>query len=312
MTYMTVSGDESVWSRLGTALDRAGSAPGTGGDFPKVAWAHPVFYPVELIGVRWRILGRYASPTPQEARDELAHQYLVRASQAADGSREQAEYRVAADLLDRERHDQLSVLGHRFRIARVEQVLRTGPDGPEPPRPSDEFIQAPAPFPQEPTLRFIGDADSDVGPAAAALRAWLRDSVTKGGALPPEVLRDERLAHAAYPQVVLLGTWFAIGEHADGMWRQAWIEEDATPAQARASLLTYFRRTVPEWEKPGRQICAAYARAADILERDEANEITAAGRRFRITRIQRVARMNDEGPEGPRPSDFDPHPPPAA
>jgi len=76
--------------------------------------------------------------------------------------------------------------------------------------------------------------------------------------------------------------------------------------------VSYFREYVPTWEKPGPQVCAAYAAAADLLEREQASEITAAGRRFRISRIERLVRMNSGGPEPPRPSDFDPYSPPAA
>jgi hypothetical protein len=309
---MSAGRDGSVWSRLGPALERAGSAPGTGGAYPGVAWAHPVFYAVEQIATRWRILGLEASPTPQEARDELAHQFLIRVSGATQGSREHGDYVKAAGLLDRERHDQITVAGRRFAVARAEQALRTGPDGPEAARPGDDRAPDPERAGQPQAPRYIGDADSDVGPAAAALRAWLRESATTAGVLPAEVLRDERSRHAEYPDVVLLGTWFAIGEYADGRWRQAWVGEDATPAQARASLVSYLRDYAPRFEKPGTQTCAAYNAAASAIERDRGVEVTAAGRRFRITRIERVARMNADGPEPPRPSDFDPYPPPAA
>jgi hypothetical protein len=59
-------------------------------------------------------------------------------------------------------------------------------------------------------------------------------------------------------------------------------------------------------------VCAAYARAADEMEQGQLNEITANARRFRITRIQRLVRMREGLPEPPRPSDYDPYPPPAA
>ena len=277
MEYVTV-GSDSVWSRLGSALEKAGSAPGTGGAYPGVAWAHPVFFAVEQVGTRWRILGRTASPTPQEARDELAHQFLLRASQAAEGSREQQDYRQAADLLDRERHDRLTVVGRVFAVARAEQALRTGPDGPEPPRPGDNRLPVSESAGRDSVPRFIGDADTDVGPDAAALRAWLRDSAPKAGTLPEEVIADERRRHALYPQVVLLlGNWFAIGEHDEGGWHQAWIAEHETPADARESLLTYFRQTVPRWEKRGAEICAAYASAAGALERGQADRDPRGG-----------------------------------
>ena len=50
---------------------------------------------------------------------------------------EVAAYRRAALRLEQERLHQVRVAGRRFRIVRVETAVRIGPDGPEPPRPSD-------------------------------------------------------------------------------------------------------------------------------------------------------------------------------
>ncbi|WP_233514056.1 DUF5954 family protein [Micromonospora craterilacus] len=36
------------------------------------------------------------------------------------------------------------------------------------------------------------------------------------------------------------------------------------------------------------------------------------GRRFRVTRIETLLRFSSDRPEGPRPSDHDPDPPPGA
>jgi hypothetical protein len=106
-------------------------------DSPGIVWMRPVFHAVEQAGTWWRFLGCSPEPTPQQARDALADQFLLRAAWAAAGSRACEDYSQAAGLLERERHDQLTVAGHRFAIARVEQFLRMGPDGPEPPRPGD-------------------------------------------------------------------------------------------------------------------------------------------------------------------------------
>ncbi|WP_207946037.1 DUF5954 family protein, partial [Actinomadura sp. 7K534] len=49
-----------------------------------------------------------------------------------------AEYRAAAALLrDGTRRAEVTVLGRFFRVVRVEYIVRSGPDGPETPRPSD-------------------------------------------------------------------------------------------------------------------------------------------------------------------------------
>jgi Family of unknown function (DUF5954) len=130
--------------------------------------------------------------------------------------------------------------------------------------------------------------------------------VTRPGARPPEALADELRARARYPQVTLLGAWFTVAEQAGGAWQQHWPREAHPPA--REWLASHFRDYVPAWEKPGPQACAAYAQAAGKLERGSADEVTAAGRRFRIVRVERLTRMNAEGPEPLRPSDFDPYP----
>ena len=44
-----------------------------------------------------------------------------------------------------------------------------------------------------------------------------------------------------------------------------------------ASLIDCLRVATPTWEKPGDDICAAYASAADALERGQLDDISAAG-----------------------------------
>lgn len=307
---MAVSGSDSVWRRLSTALDKASTPANGGSGYPGLAGAHPVFYAAEQVGAQWFVLGA-SCLTPQEARDELAHQFLLRAASALTGSREQDDYRAAAGQLDRERHDQMITAGRHFQVVRADQVLRMGSDGPEPPRQGDESLPGIDPDAPQPERRFIGEADSDTSAETAALRAWAVGYVI-AGSRPADVVADAEHARAAYPQVVLLGTWYAIGEEADGAWHQPWPHEHPTPAEARDSLIFYFREYAPAWEKPSPQTCAAYAEAANTLERGHGHEVTAAGRRFRITRIHRMIRMNAGNPEPPRSSDFDPYPPPAA
>jgi Family of unknown function (DUF5954) len=222
MPGRTVGGDESVWRKLGTALNQARQAED---DKHRLPGAQPVFYAAEQTGDRWLLLGE-SSLTPQQARDELAHQFLLRAADAADDSREQHDYRAAADVLDRERHDQMTTAGRHFQIVRIAQFLLMGSDGPETPA---HGPSAPGANPSSPLeLRFPGDADSDTSATTAALKAIV------------------------------------------------------------------------------------YTDAATTLERDQAYEVTAAGRRFRIAPVYRLIRVNATRPEPPRPSDFDPYPPPAA
>jgi Family of unknown function (DUF5954) len=68
---------------------------------------------------------------------------------------QRAVYAEGADRLDDERADELTVAGRRFRIVRVERLIRVGPDGPEGPRPSDPDPQLPV-LAQEQHLREQG------------------------------------------------------------------------------------------------------------------------------------------------------------
>ncbi|MFF9345832.1 DUF5954 family protein [Streptomyces sp. NPDC014734] len=76
--------------------------------------------------------------TPQGARDSLGSWLRVMAPFTLRLSDEmRAEYARAADGLDEKRRNNLLVDGVRYRITRVERMVRVGPDGPEGPRPSD-------------------------------------------------------------------------------------------------------------------------------------------------------------------------------
>jgi hypothetical protein len=168
MPGMTVGGDESVWRGLSTALNHARQV---GDEDHRLLGAHPVFYAAEQVGERWLLLGE-SSLTPQQARDELAHQFLLRAADADDDSLEQHDYRAAADMLDSERHDQMTTAGRHFQIVRAAQFLLMGPNGPEAPAdgPSPPGANPGSP----PELRFPGDADSDTSATTAALKAHRR------------------------------------------------------------------------------------------------------------------------------------------
>lgn len=96
-------------------------------------------------------------PTPQAVRDALASS--LRFECGADhpdpetakfltglpspGPERVAELCAAADMIDRERPSDFTAAGRRYRIARTEQLIRLGNDGPEPPRPSDPDPEGP-------------------------------------------------------------------------------------------------------------------------------------------------------------------------
>lgn len=98
-------------------------------------------------------------PTPQAVRDHFAgmlrfecgpdHPDPVIAEAAArmhlpsPGPERAAELWAAADRIDRERPVDFRALGRHYRVVRVEQLIRLGMDGPEPPRPSDPDPEGP-------------------------------------------------------------------------------------------------------------------------------------------------------------------------
>ncbi|MFS0692209.1 DUF5954 family protein [Streptomyces nitrosporeus] len=127
-----------------------GTSPGAGPEIREDALRAAVEYPGGVLlppvfMISERTDGRWtphnpgsADVTPQEARDGLASWLRVMAPftmDLPDGKR--AEYARAADVLDEKRCNTLSVDGYRFRVTRVERLVRVGPDGPEGPRPSD-------------------------------------------------------------------------------------------------------------------------------------------------------------------------------
>lgn len=73
---------------------------------------------------------------------------------------ERAVYAAAADRLDAARADEVEVAGRRFRVVRVERLVRIRPDEPGGPRPSDPDPQPPVML-QAPPLRGAGQLTDD-------------------------------------------------------------------------------------------------------------------------------------------------------
>lgn len=125
--------------------------------YPSLAFAGgPAFgvaHELELGG--WRLHQFSSCSYPQEARESMGHTFRVLAQRYSEGSAEHAECMRAAEKLDWEALDEMTVLGTRYRVVRAEQFLRTGPLGPEPPRPSD-------PDPEPPIMQ-VPDAPEDDG-----------------------------------------------------------------------------------------------------------------------------------------------------
>ncbi|MFD7513532.1 DUF5954 family protein [Streptomyces niveus] len=260
----------------------------------------------------WEILGS-AADAPQGIRDSLASHFRLLAKEAGEAGRagDRKKCRAAYEKLDWVAVDELTVLGTRYRVVRVEQFIRLGPDGPEPPRPSDpdpgevgEAYRLPGRL-----KGFVIDPYTGTGLAEGLLKFDLMQFVLKAGAAPPEMRGDSLRAVETHPGGVLLPAEFAIAERGkDGRWKPH-SRPAPSPQAARDRLAMDFRVMTPireQLDEAGRE---EYAKAADRLDEKRGAGVAVAGRRFRVARVEQLVRIGPDGPEGPRPSDFDPEPP---
>lgn len=122
--------------------------------YPRVLLLPAEYLVAEEVDGAWRSAALGLAATPQAARDALSDYFLrvvpgpdsldpgtaraaVALKRRSPGAAACARYRAAADRLVGDRLDDISVVGRHFRVVRVEQAVRAGADGPEPPRPSD-------------------------------------------------------------------------------------------------------------------------------------------------------------------------------
>ncbi|WP_405676039.1 DUF5954 family protein [Streptomyces sp. NBC_01511] len=260
----------------------------------------------------WEILAA-AGDTPQSVRDSLASHFRRLAKEAADAGRagDRKKYRAAYEKLDWVAVDELKVLGTRYRVVRVEQFIRLGPDGPEPPRPSDPDPGEVGEANRLPgrVKGFVIDPYTGTGMAEGLLKFDLMQFVLKAGAAPPEMRGDSLRAVETHPGGVLLPAEFAIAECGkDGQWKPH-SGAASSPQAARDRLAVDFRVMAPIQQKLSEAEQEEYARAADRLDEKRGAGIAVGGRRYRVARVEQLVRIGPDGPEGPRPSDFDPDPP---
>ncbi|MFD0314770.1 DUF5954 family protein [Streptomyces flavalbus] len=271
------------------------------------------FHARELDTGGWE-LSEYGNDTPQGARDSLGSHFRKRAQQAeADGdAKAHKTWMAAAERMDREVVNDLRVRGERFRVLRASRFVRMGRSGPEPPRPSDpdpaevgEGYQV-----RSRTKGFVVDPYTSAGLSESLLKFDLLQLVGVPSSAPDDVLADARHAAHAYPGGVLLPAVFMISERVDGKWQSHNPgASHSTPQGARDSLTGWLRVMAPFTLRLPEEKKAEYARAADVLDDKRGNNLTVDGVRYRVTRMERLIRIGPDGPEGPRPSDYDPEPP---
>ncbi|MFC9330745.1 DUF5954 family protein [Kitasatospora sp. NPDC057015] len=272
---------------------------------------HPVFgLAREREEGGWELHPYFGAPMPQGARESMAMEFRRLAAEAgrAGDRAGRAECLRAAERLDGEKIDETTVLGARYRVVRAERFIRSGPDGPEPPRSTD-----PDPAPagradraHDPAAGFVIDPTVPTGVSEAILKAELLALVRAAGTAPPPVLRDSRLAARTHPGGVLLPAAFMVAECVGGRWAPESSLDATTPQGARDGLALALRVLDPVRRGLSAAERGQYARAADRLDRERGCDLRVADRLLRVVRTERLVRIGPDGPEGPRSSDFDP------
>jgi hypothetical protein len=273
---------------------------------PALLWFGPTYGVMERTGAGW-LMSPMTDQTPQAARDSLGWWFRIIARRRATSEAAREEFWEASALLERERLNELTVAGRRFRVVRADRFYRYGLGGPEQPRSTDPDI--------DPTggrtgfdlliAGLLGPAET---PGGAALLGERWEAVPAGAVVPPEVTADARKALTTHPKIALLAPRYAVTEQKDGHW-PAQTDAIPSPRDARRALAMYFTEMVPVLLSPPDAELAAYREAARRLERERLHQIRVAGRRFRIMRVETAVRVGPDGPESPRPSDHDPDPP---
>ncbi|MFC5720491.1 DUF5954 family protein [Streptomyces gamaensis] len=261
----------------------------------------------------WELCGYYGERAPQDARDTMAVHFRRKACEIESAGGPAAAAREclkAAERLDWEVIDELTVLGSRYRVVRAERFIRTGPDGPEPPRPSDPDPAEPGASHELPrsTEGFVLDTVNPTGMSEGILKAELLSLVLEPGTVPRAVRDESVRAARTHPGGVLLPVTFVIAERVDGDWQPLTSGSD-TPQGARDALTMDLRVMAPVLRRLDEREREEYARAADRFDTERGAELYVADRHFRVVRVESLIRFGPDGPEGPRPSDPDPQPP---
>jgi hypothetical protein len=271
------------------------------------------FYAKELETGGWE-LPEFGASTPQGARDSLGSYFRRHAHDAELAGDEKARRRwmTAALRMDREVVDEVRVMGERLRIIRVAHFIRLGDAGPEPPRPSDPDPGEVGEAHRLPSRNkgFVVDPYTGTGVSEGILKLDLIQSVGILRGAPPEMAEEARRAAHTHPGGVLLPAVYLICDRTDRKWQfHNPGTTHATPQAARDALARWLRVMAPFTLELTEAERTAYAEAADRLDEKRANTLTVDGHRFRVTRAERLVRIGPDGPESPRPSDFDPEPP---
>ncbi|MFJ2443057.1 MULTISPECIES: DUF5954 family protein [unclassified Streptomyces] len=258
----------------------------------------------------WELIAAFSARTPQDARDTMGSRFRELAQELgrAGDTAARDECMRAAERTEWEKTDGMTVLGVRYRIARAECFVRSGPEGPEPPRPTDpdpmtagESYRAP-----DPADGFVFDPAIPTGMSEGILKVELLAMVPMSGVVPDGIREDAQHALYSHPGGVLLPATYMTAKKVHGHWRPNSTATRTTPQGARDSLAMVLRVMIPWRGGLDEEERAPYSAAADRLDAERADELEVEGLHFRVVRIERLVRIGPDGPEGPRPCDPDP------
>ncbi len=298
--------DPAAWVREADAVDASLR-------YPHLALRGPVFGvavqdPAE--GPGWRLLKPVVDPMPQVARDGLNSHLWFTAKDGTDDPAVRRELLAAVAVLDEKPVNEVTVCGVRYRVVRADEFSRGDGENLEPPRPTDpepadRSWERPRRQPSVPDVGFVLDPGHDEGPMAGAIRLGLRSFVYSGDRVPDPVRADSRQAVRSHPDVVLLPTAFGVVEYGAVGWEPAGGLAP-TPHDARRQLydgMSEVWAVLYQYDDTTRSLYAEAAERFRSLGR--ADEVSVAGRRFRLCRVERMLRMGPDGPEPVRASDHD-------
>lgn len=299
---LVLSGDPVAWVSEADAVQASLR-------YPSLAVRGALFGVAVERGGEWRMVTPLQDGMPQVSRDGLNSLLWFRAKDDTDDPEVRRELLAAVAVLEREAVDEVEVLGERYRIVRGDELARIGPEGLEPPRPTDvepiERVWDVRRTPESPDVGFVLDPLRERGLMSEALRLGLRGFEYSGKRYPADVRADSRRAVVRYPEVALMPVTFGVVERTGATWRPQG-SLSPTPHDARRFLYDALNEIWPLLYRFGEAKRERYARiAAKYRAADRADEVKVDDRLFRICRVERIVRFGPDGPEPPRPSDVD-------
>ncbi|MCT2591781.1 DUF5954 family protein [Streptomyces sp. N2-109] len=280
--------------------------------YPNVVLRGPVFgfaaqHPSD--GSRWRLLSEMHGGYPQDARDGLNSHLWFHAKDGTDDPVVRRELLAAVALLETEPVNEVTADSVRYRVVRGDEFARIGPDGLEPPRPTDpepsDHSWDPGKGSPSRVKGFVIDHAEATGLAESLHRMSLLTLRYTADRYPKDVREDSARAVRTHPGVVLLPTGFTYAEQKEASW-EPMASVQPTPHDARRLMANAMEEFWPQVYHFTEEQRSDYAQAArQFREAGRSNTLRVRGRHFEIVRVERMLRIGPDGPERPRPSDVD-------